>query len=102
MSYRYCRTQDGNMQAAYMSYGHIRLDQGVASPLPDTPPHPPTTRTCRTTNKIPVLHIVGRVHIEQCQTNINTAVSVPVHSLVDIPTAGSSRVQSSSRSLDFA
>lgn len=89
-----------------MSYGHIRLDQGVASPLPDTPPHPTTTRTCRTTNKIPALHIVGRVHIEQCQTNINTVVSVPVHCLVgipvDIPTAGASRVQSSSRSHEFA
>lgn len=94
------------MQAAYMSYGHIRLDQGVASPLPDTPPHPPTTRTCRTTNKIPVLHIVGRVHIEQCQTNINTAVSVPVRSSVDIqvdiPTAGTSRVQQPSSRYDFA
>lgn len=89
-----------------MSYGHIRLDQGVASPLPDTPPHPPTTRTCRTTNKIPVLHIVGRVHIEQCQTNINTVVSVPVHCLVDIPidipTAGTSRVQQPSWQRDFA
>lgn len=89
-----------------MSYGHIRLDQGVASPLPDTPPHPPTTRTCRTTNKIPALHIVGRVHIEQCQTNINTVVSVPVRSSVgiqvDIPTAGTSRVQRPSWQRDFA
>ena len=50
--------------------------------------------------KYPPYIIVGRVHIEQCQTNINTAVSVPVLDLVDIPTARTSRVQPSLHALD--